>query len=686
MAIGLRTKLLVPTISVVILCMGFASLYSAKKASEALWSELINSSQHLTQGVVKGLEMFVEGARGAVIMQSKNDKIRQVFLEKTPETLKAASEALVELTKFDPSIHGANLLDTKGEVIASSDPSGKGNFSDREYFKKAIKGETNIADPVISRVTNQPAVMVATPVTAGGKIVGILYVRVDLAKFSDDLVIPVKVGQNGYAYVADRKGIIFSHPDSKLVLKMNISDYDWGKTMLSSPSGVVHYELDGRSVSAIYAKEKNTGWLVVVTVNSSDIAAASDSVRNASLLIGAIGIVLVCAALVLVLGQMLKALGQCVSFAETVAGGCLDCSLGVERTDELGRLSHALQVMVDSLRKMIATAEGNTAEAKNQTELARQATAEAEKAMTRAEQAKAEGMLQAAQRLEGVVISVSAASEELSSQIEESSRGAESQSQRTAETATAMEEMNATVLEVSKNASSAAEITDHAMKKAQEGAGVVGRVVTCIGEVKRQADNLKTDMSKLGQQAQDIGQIMNVISDIADQTNLLALNAAIEAARAGEAGRGFAVVADEVRKLAEKTMQATKEVGEAIQGIQQGTKINVQNVEQAAGSIHDATELARLSGVTLDEIVRMVEHASDQVRSIATAAEEQSAASEEINRSIDDINSISATTTSAMIEAARAVSGLTDQAHTLKTLMEELENDGAAAGSPKALA
>ncbi len=153
--------------------------------------------------------------------------------------------------------------------------------------------------------------------------------------------------------------------------------------------------------------------------------------------------------------------------------------------------------------------------------------------------------------------------------------------------------------------------------------------------------------------------------------------AAIEAARAGDAGRGFAVVADEVRKLAEKTMTATREVGEAIQGIQEGTKKNIENVEKSVDGIDAATALAQDSGRVLGEIVALVEAATDQVRSIAAASEQQSAASEEINRSIEDVSRISAETSGAMRQSAQAVEELAQQARILDGLIERMKIDGA---------
>jgi methyl-accepting chemotaxis protein len=678
MKIGLRTKILGPTLAIVVVCMVAASVFSARKGSNELWNDLINTAQHLVNNLSRSLGMFAEDLQGAVVLLARDPAVGQVLARNSPEARQAASTVLVALTKFNTAIQGANILDKDGNVVASSDPAGSGNFGDREYFKQAMAGKTNIGKPLISRVTNKPVFMVATPVMVADEVAGILYVRVDLGRFSTELVDPIKIGQNGYAYLVDKAGVMLSHPDKTRILQQNIAEYDWGKKILAAPSGVVQYTFEDRNVTGIFTRDSSTGWTSIIAVNAADIAAASGAIRNASLGFSAIGIVLICAAIVAIIGRMLKKLESCVAFAETVAGGRLDSTLAVESNDELGRLAESLRRMVASLRDMLTTATQKTAEAEQQTERAEQATRSAQRARDEAERAKADGMLLAAGKLESIVEIVSSASGELSAQIEESSRGAGDLSQRMAETATSMEEMNATVLDVARNASNAAMTTDKAKNKAQEGSAIVGRVVEGIDRVRRQAEALRDDMNTLGRQAQDIGRVMDMITDIADQTNLLALNAAIEAARAGEAGRGFAVVADEVRKLAEKTMQATREVGEAIGGIQQGTMRNVDNVDQAARTIEEATALANVSGSALAEIVTMVESASDQVRSIATAAEEQSATSTVINDSIENVSTVSSETANAMTQASRAVASLAAQTRVLRSLIEELEAEGRA--------
>ncbi len=372
---------------------------------------------------------------------------------------------------------------------------------------------------------------------------------------------------------------------------------------------------------------------------------------------------------------LVRPLRLAAAYAEKVADGDFSHSLSIRQRDETGVLADALTRMVQNLKKMIGQAEDKSKEAAEEAARAREAVAEAEEARRQAADAQKQGKLDAAAQIEDVVGTVTSASEQLARQIDQSRIGADEQRQLAGETATAMEEMNATVLEVARNASEAADGTHSAREKAQDGASVVRQVIEAIGAVQERATALKTNMGDLGQQADGIGTIINVISDIADQTNLLALNAAIEAARAGEAGRGFAVVADEVRKLAEKTMTATREVGEAIRSIQSGARSSIEGVEDASKAVDQATELAGRSGDVLEEIVSIVESSADQVRSIATASEQQSAASEEINRAVENINRISGDTAEAMEEATRAVSELAGEAERLSRLVDDLKAD-----------
>jgi len=363
------------------------------------------------------------------------------------------------------------------------------------------------------------------------------------------------------------------------------------------------------------------------------------------------------------------------SYAEAVAGGNLDATAGAGAGAEIGAMQGAIETMVGRLKDKMSEAEHKSAEATR-------AKGEAESSMRQAQEQEArvkallDKLTRIARDAASVSESVSAAAGQLTSQVAQVTRGAEVQSERTAETATAMEEMNATVLEVARNSGSAAGSADKASAKAKEGAGVVEQAVASIQRVYDQSQTLKGAMQGLGKQAEDIGRIMSVITDIADQTNLLALNAAIEAARAGDAGRGFAVVADEVRKLAEKTMTATKEVGQAIEAIQAGARASIQSVEESGRIIAEATTLANRSGQALAEIVSFVDGTSDQVRSIATAAEEQSAASEEINRAVEDISRVTSETGQGMLQAARAIEDLAGQAGRLKRLIEEMQSEG----------
>ena len=280
-------------------------------------------------------------------------------------------------------------------------------------------------------------------------------------------------------------------------------------------------------------------------------------------------------------------------------------------------------------------------------------------------------------QLEGVVSTLNETAEALHYSLSGVKDQAGVAAARLAEAATAMNEMNSTVLEVAGNASGAADAATSVQGQAHEGNSLVLQTIECLQAVRQQSASLKNDMQGLDKQARDIGTVLTLIRDIADQTNLLALNAAIEAARAGEAGRGFAVVADEVRKLAEKTMSATREVESAIESIQEGTNQSAATVDSAVAAIEKAGHMGEESGHSLQQISALAEDSSSRVSAIATAATEQSAASEEINRNISEVNHLSADIAEAMEGASSQVRDMAEQAHVLKDILDAIRAPGA---------
>jgi len=265
------------------------------------------------------------------------------------------------------------------------------------------------------------------------------------------------------------------------------------------------------------------------------------------------------------------------------------------------------------------------------------------------------------------------AAQAVAGEMQQVTRSMDDTASQTHSLATAMEEMNATVLEVANNAGQVAQASDEANQVAQEGGEEVQSTVRETREVSERSDKLARSLNDLQQKAENIGQIMSVINDIADQTNLLALNAAIEAARAGEAGRGFAVVADEVRKLAEKTMHATKEVEGAISEIQRSTSSAVEEMTSTKALVDTTTERASGAGNTLNDIIGQFEKIADMVQGIAAASEEQSATSDEINRGVSEINTLAQDASERIQNANHAIQEVSRMAGELTDLVKRFQ-------------
>jgi methyl-accepting chemotaxis protein len=313
--------------------------------------------------------------------------------------------------------------------------------------------------------------------------------------------------------------------------------------------------------------------------------------------------------------------------AKAISTGDLTCEdLEIQSEDELGDLAAAINTMSGNLEHMIL--------------------------------AISESSLQ-----------VAGASEELSLSAALQAQGAESQQDQTAQIAAAMQEMASTVQQVSENCGRATKAAQRAAETAREGGAVVEQALAQMRSIAESVGGTARKIEELGKSSHRIGRIAAVIDDIADQTNLLALNAAIEAARAGEQGRGFAVVADEVRKLAERTTTATKEIAEMIATIQDGTKGAVKAMEVGSQQVQEGVNSTARAGQSLEQIIRMSEEVGSMISQIDTAAAQQSQATADVNQNMDRIAQVVRESALAAKESAKACQDLSQLALSLQNMV-----------------
>ena len=277
------------------------------------------------------------------------------------------------------------------------------------------------------------------------------------------------------------------------------------------------------------------------------------------------------------------------------------------------------------------------------------------------------------QSIAGTAEQVASASEEISANALSTATSSEAQKDQVHQVATAMQEMAATVHEVADNSTKAADSARQASETARQGGVIVedtlGHMRSIAGSVRETAKKVQ----ELGSRSDQIGKIVGVIDDIADQTNLLALNAAIEAARAGEQGRGFAVVADEVRKLAERTTKATKEIAEMIEQVQIETRAAVEKMQSGTQQVEKGVEVTGRAGESLKQIIGQADRVGEMVTQIATAATEQSSATEQVSGNMDQINRLVAESTEGAQQSAKACEQLSSLALELQNLVSRFK-------------
>ena len=342
----------------------------------------------------------------------------------------------------------------------------------------------------------------------------------------------------------------------------------------------------------------------LIAINAADAKAASiqagqyyDSAITGIIIVAVFAAIATVLLAWLLTRSIVTPLNRAVQAAQTIADGNLTKVIEVDGKDEATQLLQALATMQSNLRKTI-------------------------------------------EQIAGSATQLGAAAEELSAVTEEASRGLQQQNNEIEQAATAVNEMTAAVEEVARNAVSTSEASNQSTQAAREGRDQVVKTVDAIQTMTHDVQNTAQMIEGLAAQGRDIGKVLDVIRAIAEQTNLLALNAAIEAARAGEAGRGFAVVADEVRALAHRTAQSTQEIEKMVAGIQNGTGEAVSSMQQSNQRTQSTLEMARAAGVALEQITQSIHQINERNLVIASASEEQAQVSREVDRNLVNIRDL----------------------------------------------
>jgi methyl-accepting chemotaxis protein len=387
---------------------------------------------------------------------------------------------------------------------------------------------------------------------------------------------------------------------------------EMGQTRTDTEQAVADFvDLTGKLMSEVRAEQ----------------ASAESSARNLIFMVSPIGIVTGLVMSTLSARGMTRAAGNMVEMIQQIADkNLVIADMDVTSTDELGQAGIALNAMKNNLRELVHS-------------IAR--TAE----------------------------HVASASEEISSSATQQAQSAETQKGQATQVAVAMQEMSSTVREVSENSNSASEASRQAAETARQGGMIVEDSLAKMQAIAESVSATAEKVEELGKSSDQIGRIIGVIDDIADQTNLLALNAAIEAARAGEQGRGFAVVADEVRKLAERTTSATKEVAQMVQNIQNGTRTAVAAMHEGTQQVQEGVETTAKAGDSLKQIIRMSEQVGEMVSHIATAATEQSSATEQVNLNVEQITRLVTEAAAGAQQSAQACQDLSGLALDLQKMV-----------------